>query len=277
MAEVYPPDPHYLRDLGMELHSEGDAMRMRLPIVPALCNDLGQLRAGVLTTAIDITAGAFAGRLAAPDWVATSDISLHVLSALAADNLVIRCSLVRHGRSLIVLRLEGSLQGEKPSAPGSVMAGGAAFSVLPSRGEAQGGRPHRRSARSAFVRSGSALNQPIVEKLGIRVIESSSGRVEITLTDYVRNTFGALQGGLAALLADIAMESRGAVELGQPVQTCDLRLRYLSQGRVGPFRTETEVLRTTAESVLLRVAVLDTAAERRLVALATGTVLRIGA
>ena len=261
----------------MELQSEGDAMRMRLPIVPALCDDLGHLRTGVLATAIDITAGAFAGRLAAPDWVATSDISLHVLSPLATDDLVVRCSLVRRGRALIVLRLEGRLEGESRSSPGSVMAAGAAFSVLPSRGEAQAGGPGRRTPGSAFVRSGAALSRPIIEKLGIRVSEASSGRVEITLTDYVRNTFGALQGGLAAVLADIAMESRGAAELGQPVQTCDLRLRYLSQGRVGPFRTETEVLRTTAESVLLRVAVLDMAAKRRLVALATGTVLGVGA
>lgn len=267
----YPPDPHYLRDIGMELSSDGESVSVRLPIVSALCHGDGRLRAGVVATVVDICAGAVCGRLASPDWVATSDIALHLIASMTTGDLVLRSSLIRRGRSLIVLRLEGAV-GERPC-----VAAEAAFAVLPFRGEAQSGRPKNSGPRSGFDLGRPGLERPLVEELGVRILDAPAGVVEIALTDYVRNTFGALQGGLPAVLAEAAMESRGAHEAQRAVCTTDLRIRYLAQGRIGPFRTTTEVLRAGADAILLRVTVVDTGAEDRLVAVATGTVVLAGA
>ena len=95
---------------------------------------------------------------------------------------------------------------------------------------------------------------------------------EVALTDYVRNTYSALQGGLSGVLAETACCGIAECLLGRRPSTRDLRIRYLSQGRVGPFETETEVLRQNPKDVLARVRIVDRGAENRLVALASCTV-----
>jgi acyl-coenzyme A thioesterase PaaI-like protein len=259
----------------MVLSFDGESASVRLPIVEAICHADGRLRAGVVATVADICAGAVSGRLASPDWVATSDIALHLVAGMTTGELYLQSSLIRRGRSLIVIRLEGTVGEER------CVAAEAAFAVLPYRGEAQSSQRRRsRSEESqssgGFELGSPSLEEPIVDKLGVRVLDPSAGVVEMDLTDYVRNTFSALQGGLPAVLAEVAMESRGAHVAQRTVYTTDLRVRYLSQGRVGPFRTSTEVLRALSESILLRVTVLDTGAEDRLVAVATGTVALTG-
>ena len=92
MSETYPPENHYLRDLQLRFAVREDGLSVQLPISEAFCDESGQLLAGILATAIDIGSGAVAGRLASPDWVATSDISLHVLAPLAGSTLRLDCT-----------------------------------------------------------------------------------------------------------------------------------------------------------------------------------------
>ena len=187
---------------------------------------------------------------------------------MRASTLRLECSLVRRGRSLVVLQTDVfDVDQETASA-----TAGAAFAVLPDRGTLQGGRPGKRPARGEFPRSGSPLEQPILEKLGIEAIDAAAGRFTMPLSDYVRNTYSALQGGLSGVLAELACRGMGECLLGRRPSTRDLRIRYLSQGRVGPFETKTEVLRRSPTDVLARVRIVDRGAEDRLVALASCTV-----
>lgn len=270
MDVLYPPDPHYLRDLSLILKRDPKGVSVHLPVTPPLCDEQGILLAGVLATAIDIGAGSMAGRLVAPDWVATSDISLHVLEPVLAGGVVIEGRLVRQGRSLVVIELR--CHSLSSAGTGQLCAQAtAAFSVLASRGSAQGGRITRPEVRAEFPRSEVLLSMPILEKLGIKEIDAAQGVVEIALTDYVRNTFGALQGGLAGLLSEAAIVRQASIAWDRPAYLYDLRIRYLTQGNIGPFRTDTEVLRASNESSLTRVSFIDTGAADRLVTLASGS------
>jgi hypothetical protein len=89
--------------------------------------------------------------------------------------------------------------------------------------------------------------------------------VEAPLDDYVRNTFGALQGGVVAVIAEAAM----LAVTGRPL--IGLAVRYLSLGRRGPFRTEVDRLPGAAGPVV-RATLRDEGADGAVIAVATGRV-----
>jgi hypothetical protein len=70
---------------------------------------------------------------------------------------------------------------------------------------------------------------------------------------------GALQGGVVALVAELAAEHALQAVAGRPVCVSDLQTTYLGFGRVGPVRTSTEVLSERA----VRVEIVDAGAEDR--------------
>ncbi len=109
-------------------------------------------------------------------------------------------------------------------------------------------RPHARST--------SALDQPFADALGARVLDA--GVVEAELRPYVEQSTGSMQGGVIALLAEVAAESLA----GAPV--LDLDLRYLSSVRAGPARAVAHAL----DRVTSQVEIRDTGREDRLCALA---------
>jgi acyl-coenzyme A thioesterase PaaI-like protein len=71
------------------------------------------------------------------------------------------------------------------------------------------------------------------------------------------NSLGALQGGVAALLATLAAEAAGGAALGGACVARDLALHYLSLARESPARTSSRVLRRGASGALLRVESRD--------------------
>jgi acyl-coenzyme A thioesterase PaaI-like protein len=77
------------------------------------------------------------------------------------------------------------------------------------------------------------------------------------------NSMGALQGGVVGVVVEAAAEAALRHAAGAPLVVTDLQLTYLAFGRVGPLRTETEVLACTPEHGVARVALFDTGAESR--------------
>jgi len=51
----------------------------------------------------------------------------------------------------------------------------------------------------------------------------------------------------------------------------DLAVQYLSQGKKGPFRTRTRIIRTTGDTALTRVEVVDRGLEDRLISVVMNT------
>jgi len=102
-------------------------------------------------------------------------------------------------------------------------------------------------------------------------VDEVAGVVELEMSDYVLNSFRALQGGAVALLADVAGEQVARACSGNALATSDLAIHYLAQGKVGPFRTRVTVVRTISDTTLTRVEVIDTGADDRLLAIAMNT------
>ena len=99
------------------------------------------------------------------------------------------------------------------------------------------------------------LRVPFPEHVGARLV--TPGVVEIDRTPFVSQLSGTLQGGIVALLGELAAES----VLGAPL--CDLETRYLTTIRVGPGRaTATDLGRGVA-----RVEVHDAGNDDRFAAL----------
>ncbi len=82
MTAVYPPDNHLLRDLRFSFEHDDEHGRSRawMPVVPELCTDLGHARAGALATLVDVIGGGLAATAAAPGWIATADLTLHLVA-----------------------------------------------------------------------------------------------------------------------------------------------------------------------------------------------------
>jgi hypothetical protein len=101
----------------------------------------------------------------------------------------------------------------------------------------------------------------------MRVVDAAGGVIEAALDDYVRNTFGALQGGVAAVLAEAAILAATRAPLTA------LAVRYRTLGRVGPFRTAVDALSGDGGGIA-RAVVRDQGAGGAVVAVATGRATR---
>jgi len=260
-ASGYPPERHVLRDLGLWTERWEGGSRSGLPLVPEILGPSGDVRAGVLATLVDIAGGELAARSAQPEWIATSDLVLHRLRRVEGKELLARPALVRRSRQTVVLEVALSDGGPEPLGLATMT-----FAVVPAR-EAQrhlaaGGAP----PRSEFALPGSGLDLPLVEKLGARCLDAASGHFEIELGSYTVNSLGALQGGIAALLVDLAAEAAAGAALGSRCETADLALNYLALARESPVRTSARVLRAGAFGALVRVETRDASGRQCLLA-----------
>src|SRR5204863_439635 len=72
------------------------------------------------------------------------------------------------------------------------------------------------------------LDKPLIETVGVRVLDEASGQVEVEMRDELRNPAGAMQGAMIALVGEAAAEAvlthHGVV---RPVVT-DIDIRYLA-------------------------------------------------
>jgi acyl-coenzyme A thioesterase PaaI-like protein len=89
------------------------------------------------------------------------------------------------------------------------------------------------------------------------VLEPANGVTETALAPYVRNSFGALNGGVAAALAAQAAQLCAATRSGATMQVDDLAVHHLGQGRVGPVRTRARHLLARAGREVVRVELHD--------------------
>ena len=105
---MYPPDEHLLRDLRLSFdHSaDGRTSRAWLPIVPELCTDRETARAGALATLVDVIGGGLAATAAQPHWIATADLTLHLVTAARPGSVVeARAEILRAGRTTLVMEV----------------------------------------------------------------------------------------------------------------------------------------------------------------------------
>jgi uncharacterized protein (TIGR00369 family) len=258
----YPPPQHMLRDLALEFeHGDDGASRAWLPIDERVCTPQGHLRTGMLATAVDAIGGGMAAMAAAPEgWIATADLTLHVVAPIDGSRLEIRGQVARAGRTTIVLSADvvdatASASGAPPLALATMT-----FSVLERRDSnpvvtrRADGEP---AVRQMMEGDGRGFAIDAYDALGF--VTRAPGVVELELVPYVGNSLGALNGGVLGALADAAAASA----MGDGFETVDLQMYYLALAKQGPVRARAEVVARGDAWGTAAVEIVDVGAERR--------------
>ncbi len=276
LDSTYPPQNHMLRDLCIEVvTSTMDGAIIRAPVVPEVCSEKGVFYVGLLAALVDVLGGVVAIPAVSPDWISTSNLSIHTTRQVLSGPVSAEGHVLRAGRTSVVIGVD--IQAEETGAPQKKTPAGYAmitYSRLP------GNKTNLRmkttdNPREAvrFSLKGTGLDKPFIQKAGIRILDRAAGKLVLKMNDYVRNSLGSLQGGMTAFLADLAGIAAAREATGKPGQTQDLVIHYMSPGITGPFLTTAEVLRMDHHSVLTRVRVVDQGNNHGLMAVVLNSVL----
>ena len=265
---AYPPDDHFLRALASEVRIDGDGTcTALLPMNAHLCTDQGGVRLGVIAALADIAGATILAEHLYPDRMATVSLSLQSQRAARQGPLIARSKLLRKGSRQLIVSVEvRDGEGADDFAGGEAIAHALlGFSRLPRLPEqADLPAPATRPRVSSMAHPASRLKEPLLERAGVRVVDAAAGVVEIDNHDWVRNSFGTLNGGVVALLVEFAGELAARARLGVAVVTADLDLYYVGQSGAGPIRSQVTPLRVEAEHAVFRVELRDGGADDKL-------------
>lgn len=255
---TYPPEKHFLRDLRTITERHGrDRVTVVAPVVPELCLDGRTPRIGVMAALVDLAGAAVALSSALPDWIATADLSYTAVAPVAEGPLVLTARLVRAGSKVLVVGVDVA-DGRGTEEPGPLVGRGRmSFARIP--GSATVVDPSRiaeRPGRFANALPTSGFTAPVLDQTGVRVLDAAGGVLEIDRTDYTRNSFGSLNGGTIALVAEAAAQEAVCAR-GHALVPTDVQVHYLAQTKVGPGRTAVEVLRSDDRSARCDVRLVD--------------------
>ena len=199
---------------------------------------------------VDSVAGAVAVMSARPERVATADMAVHLLRPVHNELgtvLTVEATVTRRGRTTVVIEATVSDGPEAGPEAGPVGWATLTFALLPAREHqlTPGGQLHLDEVvktefgagsdrRSVLERIGFTSRTPEVDGAGgvgeRGDVMSPGGVVSLEVVDYVRNTFGAVQGGIVTLIVDEA--ARRAVPGAAVV---DLHLAFLAPCKEGPI------------------------------------------
>ena len=269
---TYPPQHHLLRDLQISIKFHGKTRStVKAPIVPELFTDQGAVQVGVLAMLVDVLGGSMALRAVYPDWVASADLSICIAKRATFGMLNIAGSVLRAGSNTLVIEATISqIRDDLDNTTEFIGSGFMTIVRLPRRADTLYFDDDWIDS-IVFAAPDSGLSRPFLDEVGIETTDGSAGVVRISLRDYVRNSFGALHGGVFALLIDRAGQEVARASSGIPLVTQDLKIYHLSQGKVGPFLTNTAVIRDESDTIVTRVEVRDSGANNRLLAVGLNT------
>jgi acyl-coenzyme A thioesterase PaaI-like protein len=235
---------------GFELSEDGMSATGDATITDALRPaDTSLPRASVLATIADCVAGIPAHRMTAPRLSVTLDIAVRLVAPGCGDQLDVQGEIVKKGRSTMASEVR-FLDAQN----GTLVAHSyVTFMTSP--------RPQDRTpALSRGMRTTGSMAVALPEHVGAQIV--APGVVEIERTPLVVQAAGSLQGGLVALLGELAAESlTGSFVL-------DLDIRYLSAVRIGPGRATATLLGDR----LVRAEVRDVGRDDRLTAVVVARV-----
>lgn len=266
----YPPPGHIIRHMRMtlELRSESE-LHGSMPILDDLRDAGGALRLGALATTVDVAAGTFSHEMVRPDWLATTDMKLHLCRPTTAERIETVTSTVRAGRRNILSLTVAS------DDVGEVARGWVTYARLPRRDDSPpveaGSRIGQRLHYVEDPTLETEIERPMLDDyVGIRLIPDELA-LEVEHQPRLHNSFGSLQGGAAAVLVERLATLAAERRFGRPARATDLHIQYVGQTRAGPFRVEGTVLRVDPEAVTCEVSILDAGNDRQLLDLATVT------
>lgn len=192
-----------------------------------------------------------------PDmWSFTSDLSVRLPAIPAPERILARADVLRVGGRSATVAVPLSLPNGDDLGLGLL-----SFARVPRR-DTDPPKPDIDRMTMADVWAGvTPLDVPLREAAGLQVIDAAAGVVELALKDDLLNPAGALQGAMVALVAEAAAEELATAAQGGHQIVTDLDIRYLAQGRQGPFRTRARFVGPPSDGSIL-VDIVDTTLDR---------------
>lgn len=264
----YPASGHILRYARLAVdatdpeHTEG-----LMPALGDMTDASGGIRLGAISLLADYVAGVSALRTVTPDWTVTHDMALHLTGVAPPEGeLEALCTITRAGRNNVVS--ETSITSP---VTGEVARAFVTFTRLPRRDDT----PSASSSAVVNLAEDPDVERPrtgLDEAIGFRLRHDGDDiHAEFDHTPFVVNSVGAIQGGVVSLAMERAASWAGEAITGRPHHTTDLHLHYLALGKDGPFQARAEILRSSAGSVVSRVALVDSGNDDRVLALGVAT------
>lgn len=220
--------------MGAHMGHNGDDVDCWLQV----CDDIsshGHPYGATLVMLVDVGAGWAAESSAGDDWTFTVDIGLR--RALApTERIHGRPTVQRTGRTI-------SIDFPMWDASGAVTAAGAAtFIRLPRRPN----DPPRPVFPLDTMAIWSPPDGPLAELLGARKTDRG---LAVDHRPELLNPAGILQGGVSALLAELAAQAALEEIAGRLLVSTSFDVRYVTMGRVGPFEAVVEPIGTDSAVV----------------------------
>jgi acyl-coenzyme A thioesterase PaaI-like protein len=260
VAGTYPPPNQVLSVLGIEVTGAADGGSLgRVAVDHSLLGrGDGPPGVGCLVPIVDLVAGSAAARLTEGDWLVTTDVWLYERNPLNGGRIEAESRLLRSGKRSTVMAVEVTAAGVP------IVSSTISFSRIRRDAANVSADTPRPDGEWIRLGSGPLLDEPLETACRFRRVEPGSGIVEIDRSPFVNNSIGTLQGGVVALLADVA----AADLVGPRARTTELQFRFLAQTADGPARTNAEVVRRDGDGVTVNVEVTDSS-DGRLVGWAT--------
>ena len=267
----YPPLNLMLSDLSPVLEFQTpDNATLRAPVCRAVSTDHGAMLLGVMAALMDVLGGGLALTAFYPDWAATAHLSVQSTGRALSGYIDARGELRKTGRNTVLVKVDIRHTPHEQGAFTPVATAIMGFTRFSPREGSQLLETDPAEDKMLYSNpESSGLVQPFYDKVGLKILSEAEATVQVETSDYVRNSFGALHGGVVALLADLAGQTAARHATGKPLVTTDLAIHFLRLGEVGPFQTRTTLLRKADETVLSLIEVLDIGAGGRLMSIAT--------
>ncbi len=178
--------------------------------------------------------------------------------------MTVHARLERIGSKLIVLRAEVFDGGSEHVASGLL-----SFARLPRAATAAS--PDFVAGSLIGERRTMALIHPtppgtLADRLGVVVVDTADGVVELARAAYIANSFGTINGGVLGVVFQMASEA-----MVPTMVAVDLQIHYLRQAGAGPLRTRGVVLRRAADHAVCTLEAVDAGNDDAVLALATVT------
>jgi acyl-coenzyme A thioesterase PaaI-like protein len=211
---------------------DGELHDLRLETYPEIVHH-GVVRISVLALVADMMGGWVADRDSHHDWVFTTDLSVRA-PARRVPSLV-----VATGRDLRIGKGNIATDVHMRDEHGELLAYAHAGFVRMARRYGDHPKPDFQGAAERWSANRPLrITEPLVDAVGIEVVDAATGSVVVELRDELRNPAGAMQGAMVALVGEVAAEAMAEHHLGEPQIVTDLDVRYLAMGRVGPVRAQ---------------------------------------
>lgn len=265
----YPPDDHMLRALAIDTQVDETRCIASAPIHDHLRTDQGGMRLGIIAVVVDVAAASLSLAALHPDRAATVTLAMQSRRAARCGPLVAEARIVRQGSKQIVSGIEvfDNAGADRTSPVASSLV---CFQRLRFRGDHAalpelGAHP----VRSSMAHPAATLDRHFLERAATRVIDADAGVIEIDNHDWVRNSFGTLNGGMVASVIELAGEHAARSVLGPDLVSADLDIHYVGQGGDGPIRSSATRLRVADDHCVSRVELRDAGNDDSLMAVGT--------